>query len=203
MNKKSFFKKNSLLLLLVFTFTFTLNYSKCFGWGSRGHSIVCEAAIHLVKNEGLKNFLLHRTLAVNYLCNIPDTFWRKPEFSKTGNPTHHIDTDLVGINISDTPVVYSEFIEKFKNKTRVINNAPIFSVPKEIGSSWWRAAQFVELAVANGKKAKTLELPSKSDERNDENPYNKEILSMLTSMGILGHFVGDNSQPMHTTSNYD
>lgn len=200
---KNIYFVNKYLFLLFILSSLNLSSFNAFGWVGRGHSIICESAIHLVKNEELKNFLLQRTLAINYLCNIPDTFWRQPEFSKTGDSTHFIETDLAGASINDTPTVYSEFVNKFKNKTRITNNAPIFSVAKEIGTSWWRAEQFILRAITNGKKAKSLELPGKGEEKSDEHPYNKEIFNMLINMGVLGHFVGDNSQPMHTAANYD
>jgi hypothetical protein len=191
------------LFLLFIMNSLNLCSFNAFGWGNRGHSLICESAIHLVKNEELKNFLLSRTLALSYLCNIPDTFWRQPEFSKTGDSTHFIDSDLAGVTLNEVPVVYSEFVNKFKNKTRITNKAPIFSVAKEVGTSWWRAEQFVLRAITNGKKAKSLALPSKGEEKSDEHPFNKEVFNMLINMGVLGHFVGDNAQPMHTTVNYD
>jgi hypothetical protein len=188
-------------LFLIITQSF---YSvSLWAWGAKGHAVICEAAIHLVKNPALKSYLLHKTHNMSHLCNVPDIYWRQLPGSESGNSTHFIEPDLVGSSLEESPTVIVDFVTKYQNKISVINKNPVFFVEKEVGSLWWRADQFIKLAIESGKTAKSLNLPELKDQKNDDHPYNKAIFEMITRMGLLGHFVGDASQPLHNTSNYD
>ncbi len=172
--------KVNLYIVLIFISILSFSPLKVFSWGARGHSVICEAAIHGVKNKDLKNYLLHQTLTLAYLCNIPDTYWRKGPQAEIGSPTHFIEPDLVGGRLEDVPVKFADYVAKYSNKTNLIKQSIVFSVPQELGSSWWRTEQFFNLAIQQ-----------------------KNINDMLIYMGIMGHFVGDTAQPLHNTSNYD
>jgi hypothetical protein len=195
-------KLNSALVLFCF-FASNLHSQNLWAWGAKGHAVICEAAIHLVKNPDLKAYLLHKTHTMSHLCNIPDIYWRQLTGTESGNSTHFIEPDLVGADLKDSPTIFEDFTTKYLGKTTVTKKNPVFSVEKEVGTLWWRADQFVRLAIENGKTAKSQSLPEKKDEKNDDHPYNKAIFNMITNMGLLGHFVGDAAQPLHNTFNYD
>ncbi len=144
---------------------------------------------------------------MGHLCNIPDIYWRglAPEQTKEGNPTHYTESEPIGVALKDMPLDMKVMIEKY-NGTDAHHKpgSKISSLPHEIGTNWWRANQLFEMSVEEGKKLKDLTVPANSkDEQNDELPYNKYLYNMLTSMGIMGHFVGDNGQPLHSTADYD
>lgn len=191
----------SALLGLVFT------TQQAKAWGGRGHHTICEAAVHLVKTKALKGYLLNKPQVMGHLCNIPDTYWKSlsADQRKHGDPGHFIDAEILGLKIKDIPTDYKTIVEKYTGKpNREKPNARIQSVPFELGSNWWRADQFYRLAVSKGKEASGLPMPNNSkEEQNDELPYNKAIYEMIVNMGLMGHFVGDNSQPFHLTSDYD
>lgn len=144
---------------------------------------------------------------MGHLCNIPDIYWRNlpPEQTKEGNPTHYTESEALGIPLKDMPLDMKVLVEKYtgtENKSNPISK--IMSLPHEIGTNWWRANQLFEMSIVEGKKLKDFTPPANSkDEQNDELPYNKHLYNMITYMGIMGHFVGDNGQPLHTNSNYD
>ncbi len=77
-------------------------------------------------------------------------------------------------------------------------------VLSKLGSNWWRANQFYEMALLHAEEAQKAPLPSDSkQESDDEFPYNKEIFLMMSNLGFMGHFIGDASMPYHNTANYD
>lgn len=191
---------------ILFTFQFTLT-PKALAWGGRGHDTICQTAIYLIENKTLKDFLRNKPNIMGHLCNIPDITWRSvsPDKTKEGNAAHFIEGDPMGLKIQDIPTDLKTIIEKYsKTESKLDPKKQILSVPHEMGTLWWRADQLYRLSVDEGKKLKNLTAPNNSKEEQDDNlSYNKVLFEMLTYMGIMGHFVGDNSMPLHTTSDYD
>ena len=191
----------SVFALLILTGT------QAMAWGGRGHNSICEAAVHLVKTPELKEFLMFKPHVMGHLCNVPDVYWKSlsAESRKASDTTHYINAEKLGVKIGDVPTDYKIIVETYTGKPNKENTAQtLFSVPDEFGSSWWRANQFYELAIEGGKKAKASDLPKDfRDEQNNDLPYNKGIYEMLVNMGLMGHFVGDNGQPFHNTSDHD
>lgn len=164
-------------------------------WGSRGHSLICEASIHLVKNPDLKNYLMSKIEAVTYLCNLPDTHWRSLQRERAGSSSHFFEVDNIGLEFKNIPADFKEFEKLAKGRIDQNKQRAISAPSADLGSSWWRAEQFHRLAINKGKAA-TKNQEGKKD-------FEPELHQMFALMGLLGHFVGDNSQPLHNTSNYD
>ena len=165
-----------------------------FAWGQRGHSLECEAAIHLVKDKNLKLYLMSKLQGITYLCNLPDTYWRRIDGAESGGPTHFFEPDVVGLSFETIPNDYSEFVKLASGKINLAKNKLVQSVPRELGSSWWRANQFSQLAIEAGLRANKNKNPINEDE---------DLYQMWVMMGILGHFVTDNAQPFHNTRDFD
>lgn len=175
-------------------------------WGGRGHHAVCESAVFLVKNKDLKNFLQLKPHVMGHLCNIPDTYWKSlgPEVGKLGNPGHYLDPESLGLKVRDVPLDYRSIVAKYTGSKNAFKGGTIFSVPTEFGSNWWRADQFYRRAIALESTFKTATAPTNSKEEQDDNlPYNKLIYEFFVNLGIMGHFVGDNGQPFHSTADHD
>lgn len=200
-----FSKLSSLSVLVIMAVLFT---EKAFSWGNRGHHTVCISATHLVKDDALRPFMQFRMHSIGHLCNIPDIYWKSlgPDVSDVGNPTHYIDPEITGLKISDIPKDYKALMEKFTGTENLFKNNgnKIFSVPKEFGSLWWRADQFTRL-ITDLKTSFSNTTPPKNfkEEQDDKLPYNQSVFNMLQYMGIMGHYVGDASQPFHATSDHD
>ncbi len=175
-------------------------------WGGRGHHTICEAAAYLTKEKALHEMLIHKTAMMGHLCNIPDIYWKSlgSDANKLGNPTHFIDVEILNIKVTEIPLDYQQIVDKYSNTPNHFQEGTIFSIPTEFGSNWWRADQFFRRAVENASAAASSVSPKNSqEEQNDELPYNKNIFSFINNLGLMGHFVGDNGQPFHTTADYD
>ncbi len=170
-----------------------------FAWGGRGHHAICSSAVHLVKNKELKSFLQSKPQILGYLCNIPDTGWRSlpKEQSELGNPSHYINPEALNISLEQTPLDFKKAFEAWK-KLKNISDAkddPKLKIQfhEDLGGLWWRAEQFYNLSSKELRKLKTAKDSDK-----------KIILkTFLTYLGLMGHFIGDVSQPYHSTKDYD
>ncbi|MBK9323154.1 MAG: hypothetical protein IPM97_09485 [Bdellovibrionaceae bacterium] len=196
--------KNILLVFLALVLGVpSLSYS----WGGRGHAAICEAAVFLVKEPGLKEYLKNKPQMMGHLCNMPDFYWRSlgSEQTKLGNPTHFLDVEITGLKISEVPANFNTLIETYTGKPNLYKkDATIYNVPSEFGSVWWRADQFYRRFLEFNKDLQKAEAPKNQKEATDDSlPYNKAVYEMVVSLGLMGHFVGDASQPLHNTSNYD
>lgn len=194
--------KKLVLILLSFGFLQT-----ALAWGGRGHDAICQSAVFLVKDDNLKDYLQNKPHMMGHLCNIPDIYWRNvdSQFTAHGNPTHYINAEVLGLSIKDIPTDLKTLIEKYTgSENRLKENSKIASVPQDMGTNWWRADQFFRRASLAAADLKKLPAPTNSKEEQDDNfAYNKAFYEMVVSMGLMGHFVGDNSQPFHVTSDHD
>lgn len=185
-----------------------LSSTQALAWGGRGHHTICSVASFLVKEPGLKEYLQHKPQMMGHLCNMPDFYWKSlgGEANQLGNPTHFIDIEVVGLEVKDIPVDYKQLMADFTGKPNKFKNdgTTIKSIPQEFGSSWWRVDQFMrKVAALKDDFAKAQPPANFKEEQNNDLPYNKLAYDMITSMGLMGHFVGDNCQPFHTTADYD
>ena len=191
----------------IITIFILISSQLVFAWGGRGHNTICESAAFLVKSPGLKEFLATRPHVMGHLCNIPDIYWKSlpADVRKSGDPGHYINPEKIGYKIEDVPLDYKKIIADFTGKqSKEDEKKTIFSVPDDVGHSWWRADQFFRLAVEAGQKAKQATAPKDfREEQDNESAFNKGIYQMMVNMGVMGHFIGDMGQPFHNTSDHD
>ncbi len=195
-------------MLIFFIVLITQFFSvTVWAWGGRGHAAICETAVHLVKSPNLKEFLLLKPHVMGHLCNTPDIYWKSlsSDVRKSGDPGHYINAEKIGLKLSEMPLDFKKLIETYTGKPNKQNEAlTLYSIPDELGSSWWRADQFYRRAVAAGQNLKNLPEPKGyKEEQDNEFTFNKAFYEMIVNLGLMGHFVGDNSQPFHNTSDHD
>lgn len=193
--------------LMLFAFIL-LSAGQSFAWGGRGHHTICSVASFLVKERELKEYLQHKPQMMGHLCNMPDFYWKSlgSEANRLGNPTHFIDIEVVGLEVKDIPTDFKKLMSEYTGKVNAFkkDGTTIKSIPVEFGSSWWRADQFMRLIAELQKPFSTAVTPANFKEEQDNNlAYNKLAYDLVVYMGLLGHFVGDNAQPFHTTADYD
>ena len=145
---------------------------------------------------------------MGHLCNIPDFYWKSlgGEANQLGNPTHFIDIEVLGLEVKDIPTDFKKLTAEYTGKPNKFktDGSTIKSVAQEFGSSWWRVDQFMRLIEGIGKELTSATPPVNfKEEQNAELPYNKLAYQLIVNMGLMGHFVADNSQPFHTTADYD
>lgn len=202
---KKFFNR-TLLIPLVSILMFVVS-QESLAWGGRGHHSICSATPHLVKNVKLKEFLQHRTHTMGHLCNIPDIYWKSLGAgpNEYGSPSHYIDPEIIGLKVTEVPLDYKEIEQKYTGKENKFKEGrTIFSIPKEFGSLWWRANQFFNLVANLKTDFSNSPIPKNYKEEQDENlTYNSTTYKLMVYMGLMGHFVGDASQPYHSTADFD
>ena len=192
---------------VLFALTFALS-SSVFAWGGRGHDSICRSAVFLVKEKGLKEYMQNKPQLLGHLCNIPDFYWKSlsPDISKMGNPTHYVNTEIIGLKPADVPTDFKKLMTEYTGKPNIFKGegSKIYSIPSEFGSSWWRADQFFRRVVARKADFTAAQPPANRKEEQDDNlPYNKLAYDTIVDMGLMGHFVGDNSQPLHVSADHD
>lgn len=190
-------KKMILLTMML------ISSSSVWAWGGRGHNTICEVASVLVQEEGLKKYLQARPHVMGHLCNIPDIYWRSIENGKIDSYSHYIEPDSIGLALKDLPSDYQKIIADYTGK-KDKDGDEIKFIPEAIGSSWWRVNQLSQRATDLGKEIiKATPPKNKFEEQDTKNAYNRAIMDMTISMGIMGHYVGDTSQPLHNVGDYD
>lgn len=177
---------------------------KAQAWGERGHHDICYVATRLVKDPQLKQFLITRGHMMGHVCNIPDIYWRDIPNTYIGNATHFMEPDLFNISMANTPTILADYVAMLNAAPPSTPNETIGDKLNKVGTSWWRAEQFANLAIAAGKLAATSTPPTTSvDQQNWNLPYNNAVYNMITNMGLMGHFAGDTSMPRHNWADYD
>ncbi len=180
---------------------------KSFAWGGRGHDTICQTATFLVKEKELKDFLQARPQIMGHLCNLPDTQWRNEsgDVRASGDPAHFIDPEILGFKAETLPLDLKKLSLEFKGKSNALDpEEKLFSIPRQLGSMWWRVDQMMRLLVATKKDFEQAKIPqNKQDEQNESLPYNQAVYRFLTLAGIMGHYVADAAQPWHNTADYD
>ncbi len=183
-------KKHFLLVLLSWS-------ALSFGWGERGHHVICEIATRMVTEKGLSKFLRDRGHTLGHVCNLPDSYWRNlGPISKEGDASHYMNPEKLGYKIFDLPTDFATIVKKA--------GKPATVVADNLGTNWWRTDQFFRRARDFAATAKKASPPKdKKEEQDFELPYNSAVFGMMANMGLMGHFVGDSSMPYHNTSDTD
>ncbi len=167
-----------------------------YGWGERGHHVICEVATRLVLNPDLAQFLQGRGHQAGHVCNIPDIHWRDlPAQTKTGENSHFMNPESLGYTIGTVPTVFTAIASQ--------KQLSVEQVAIDLGSLWWRADQFFRRAQTSAEAAKLAALPQITETQLVTHPYNKAVYQFFTDLFLLGHFAGDASMPYHNTSDYD
>ncbi len=185
-----------------------ISSSQVFAWGGRGHDTICHVASFLVKEKGLQEYLKNKPQMMGHVCNMPDFYWKSlgGDISSLGNPTHFIDIEVIGKPVKDIPVEFKKIVDEYTGTENKFTNdgTTIKSIPTEFGSSWWRVDQFMRIIAGLKDDFAKATPPTTFKEEQDNNlPYNQLSYNMVVSMALMGHFVGDNAQPFHTTADYD
>jgi hypothetical protein len=157
-------------------------------WGSEGHRIINRIAANSLPAD--VPAFLHSEAALNeieYLGPEPDR-WRspaEPELVAVQAPEHFIDlepADALG------PLPH----KRFDFEARVFASG---QRPEKIGLQPWETTEVWERLKAAMRQYRAL-----AANQEDTKPVEQAILFYA---GWLGHYVGDASQPLHTTIQYN
>ena len=149
--------------------------TQAFAWGQKGHMTVNRIAISMVSNPQAKRFLDANSAQIVEFSKIPDIKWKSGPNAEKEKPMHWFQMD--GYNSNRFGEELADFIlgkaQDELSKEFITKN----------GSAMWRVSDFyVQLVEAlragNFKRA-------------------------IQVAGVMGHYVGDMTQPMHASSDYD
>jgi len=172
-----------------------LSIQPAFGWGSDGHMLINRLAGSALPSDVPAFLRTPAALdALEYYGPEPDR-WRstaEPELKAAQEPEHFIDlewADLVG----PLPRRRYDFIRALAAAQPAHPDIPL--TPEKVGLQPYVTSEVYERLQSAFRDYRAL-VAAKQDTK----PSEAEIVFLA---GWLGHYVGDGSQPMHTTIQYN
>lgn len=157
-------------------------------WGADGHILIARLASHALP-DGMPSFFTKAGKEMEFLANEPDR-WRDRDEAKVSqalragtDSDHWFELDLYNPNV--LPPTRYDYIEEIKSKNLK---------PPVVGLLPYRAMELyqrVNLGFRRWRKATDAD-----EKRFLEN-------QIIHDAGLLAHYVGDASMPLHTSSNYN
>ena len=162
--------------------------AQALAWGKRGHSIVCETAANLAAENAKTEFLAGHSFDLGFYCNVPDLVWKRPATYQQEKNNHFMDLEIFERALGEkTKDAYS--------LDRLAFDKAHPEVKEEAGRAYWRVRELeAKLATAADALKKGI---------SDQEKRHQTQLEWLVVAGAIGHYVGDLSQPLHVTENYD
>lgn len=150
-----------------------LSTSPAWAWGGSGHMIVNRAAVELMTSKDKAFFAANADLLAAF-AKTPDALWKQKATYAKERPMHFFQWD----NYEKSKL---ESLFPIELSKAIATVGPAFI--DENGTAPWRAAQiYTKLKTALAAK---------------------DCAAAIQMAGVLGHYVGDLSQPMHNSSDYD
>lgn len=165
-------------------------------WGHDGHMMINRLASASLPAD-VPEFLRSPAAqdAMDFYGPVPDEQWRSyavPELSKAMSPEHFIDLELTTV-VGDLPNTRYQFLAALA--AAQASHPDMQLSPERIGLLPYAIEERYERLQAAMHTYREL-LAAKRDTRAVE-------AEIVFTAGILGHFVGDGSQPMHTSIEYN
>lgn len=152
-----------------------LTSSAAFGWGSTGHQIVAYVGGNITTDGQV--FWQSNLESLRKLSTVPDRLWKTSSTKADEGLTHWFQVDAYY-----KPSEYSEII-KFPSLYSEAVSQYTSSTVLVNGTAPWRIRQMYQLAFQALKAGNTK--------------------AALEYIGVMSHYIGDLSQPLHVTENYD
>ena len=164
------------------------------GWGAEGHLMINQIAASYVPADMPKFFRRVRA-RLAYLASEPDR-WRDkrdPQLKHAQEPEHYIDLERVDW-MTELPRDRWQFIHALYDK-RATAAHPDDLLPERVGLLPYEAMEVYQRlreAFRQYRQRSSGHRPTEAVEQD-----------IVFYAGWLGHYVGDTSQPLHTTIHYD
>lgn len=195
-----------LTLLVISALLF--NFSNAFGWGQYGHQQINDDAVALISSaHDFGRCLDQARHWVKRLASTPDIEWKtnvqlpklspdiKAKRQKANAHEHKLHffepdgflSDIKPRQILGLPIgEYKDVFEEYRNLLTTHSGIkhPTNKMITEHGTAPWRIVQLYRLAV-------------------DALKDGKDVKRAVFFLGSMGHYVGDLSQPLHTTQDFD
>lgn len=166
-------------------------------WGNEGHTAINRVAAQKIP-ESMPAFLRRAVIEIAYLGPEPDR-WRSPsEFAlkNAQEPDHFIDLERVSW-LDPLPQGRYEFYRKLYEKRAATSSSdhPDDYLPEHVGLQ-----PYITMEIYGRLKAAFREYRQR---RASHQPTHAVQQAIIFYAGWLGHYVGDGSQPLHTTIQYN
>jgi hypothetical protein len=172
-----------------------LTVQPAFGWGSDGHMLINRLAGTALPADVPAFLRTPAALdALEYYGPEPDR-WRspaEPELNAAQAPEHFIDLEYADL-IGPLPRRRYDFIRALAAAQAAHPNLPL--TPEKVGLQPYVTDEVFERLESAFRDYRALVAA-----RQDTKPSEAEIIFLA---GWLGHYVGDGSQPLHTTIQYN
>ena len=169
----------------------------CFGWGSDGHRIINRLAAQALPAGMPPVFTTPAALEeIEYIGPEPDR-WRspaEPELSATQAPDHFIDLEYADV-VGSLPRKRYDFIELLDKYRTMHPETAALETPEKVGLQPWQTEEVWERLKAGFRDYREA-LAAHADTKPEE-------AAVLFYAGWLGHYVGDGSQPLHVSRDYN
>lgn len=174
----------------------TLLVQQSFAWGHDGHMMINRLATASLPAD-VPEFLRSKAAqdAMDFYGPVPDNQWRSyavPELSNAMSPEHFIDLEQT-TSLGDLPRKRYQFFVVLAAAQAAHPESKLS--PEQVGLLPYTIEEQYERLEAALHEYRDL-VAAKRDTR----PIEAEI---VFTAGILGHFVADGSQPMHTSIQYN
>jgi hypothetical protein len=186
-------------------------------WGPVGHQEVAKIAAKVAKekykNKELSAAFLSNIESLAALSLVPDNQWKNglpPEVMQSLSPAHFLDFEFIStttiepsalpFKVGDATALMmkncaeSGLSEKLDCKAKVSTD----KILDAAGSVTWRIGQISDLLVTTFKAIKELQ-----DKNASKSEIEAQVKKVILYSGILAHYIGDITQPLHITKNYD
>lgn len=156
-------------------FLILLSSSLVYGWGSKGHQIVAYVGANLTTDG--QAFWQANLEPLRKLTTVPDRVWKAPATKAGEANTHWFQVDAYY-----QPADYNQIIRFPSSYSDAITQYGA-SMIEINGVAPWRIRQLYQLAFYSFMQG--------------------DMKSALEYVGVMTHYIGDLSQPLHVTENYD
>lgn len=159
-----------------------------YGWGEAGHYMVAEAATLSLPND-MPPFFYEAFPQLIWLSYEPDR-WRGAgdSLEAVNPPDHYLDYEFV--SQLELPASRYDFIAAMESSGIVRKHGLQYG---DVGFLPWRVAELSERLTAQWRQWRNL--------RASDRTYAERAI--VSTAGILGHFIGDAANPHHTTINHN
>jgi len=166
-------------------------------WGNEGHTAINRVAAEKIPAT-MPRFLRRAVVEIAYLGPEPDR-WRSPsEFAlkNAQEPDHFIDLERV-FWLDPLPPGRYEFYRKLyeKRAATAVTDHPDDYLPEHVGLQ-----PYITMEVYGRLKAAFREYRQRQAAHQPTEAVQRAIVFYA---GWMGHYVGDGSQPLHTTIQYN
>ncbi|HUA14744.1 MAG TPA: nuclease [Verrucomicrobiae bacterium] len=166
-----------------------------FAWGNEGHTYVNRVAASKIP-VGMPRFLRHAVEEIAYLGPEPDRWRSSTEFAlkNAQEPDHFIDLERVEW-MNPLPEGRYEFIRKLYDKRASTTDHPDDYLPEHVGFQPYITMEIYERLIVEFREYRQRQALHQSTLAVQK--------AIIVNCGLLGHYVADGSQPLHTTIQYN